>query len=86
MDTKKPDDMRPAGKALVLGPDYWASRRLRDRLMVRVTARCSLALRPVYLRGKILPVSVTKRFNIWGAVKGYSLGVRLRSDCSVVLI
>jgi len=38
---------------------YCVSRLLRECLMVRVTARWCFAEKPVYLRGRILPVSVT---------------------------
>ncbi len=43
---------------------------LRDCLIVLVTARWCLAQSPVYLRGRILPVSVTNRTIACGVVKG----------------
>jgi len=48
---------------------------LRACFRVLVIARWCLAVRPVYLRGRILPVSVTKRCIAWGAKKGSSAGV-----------
>jgi hypothetical protein len=59
---------------------------LRECLIVRVTARWCFAQSPVYLRGRILPVSVTKRAQAWGSVKGISAGVGVCCFCSVVLM
>src|SRR6218665_2180597 len=54
--------------------------------MVLVIARWWRADRPVYLRGKILPVSVTKRTQACGVVKGISAGVGVCCCVSVVLM
>ena len=58
----------------------------RARLMVLVTARWCLDVRPVYFRGRILPVSVTQRFSRCVLVNGISAGVRLRGFCSGVVM
>ena len=54
---------------------YCIVSNLRARLMFFVTLRCCLAEKPVYLRGKILPVSVIKRDISCGLVKGISSGL-----------
>ena len=59
---------------------------LRARLRVFVTARWCLEVRPVYFRGRILPVSVMHRLNMCGLVNGISAGVRLRGFGSVVVM
>src|SRR5208283_4310282 len=59
---------------------------LRECLIVRVTARWCFAQSPVYLRGSILPVSVTKRAQATGSVKGISAGVGVCCFCSLVLM
>ena len=51
---------------------YCIVSNLRARLMFFVTLRCCLAEKPVYLRGRILPVSVMKRDINCGLVKGIS--------------
>ena len=58
----------------------------RDCFRVRVTARWCLAERPVYFRGRILPVSVTYRTMACGLVNGISAGVGVCCVCSEVLI
>src|SRR5436190_10288406 len=59
---------------------------LRECFSVRVTARWCLAESPVYLRGRILPVSVTYRLIACGCVKGISAGVGVCCFCSVVVL
>ena len=59
---------------------------LRDRLMVLVMARWCFVVRWVYLRGRILPVSVTKLRMAWGFVNGISAGVGVCCLVSVVLM
>src|ERR1017187_1506207 len=59
---------------------------LRECLIVRVTARWCFAQRPVYLRGRILPVSVTKRTQACGSVKGICAGVGVCCFCPVALM
>ena len=51
------------------------SNMLRERLIAAVTWRCCLAVRPVMRRGRILPVSVTKRERASTSVKSKSNGV-----------
>src|SRR6202451_4033014 len=57
------------------GLAHFVSSMLRECLIVRVTALWCFAQRPVYLRGRILPVSVTKRTHAGGSVKGICAGV-----------
>ena len=56
-DDKKAGADAPAESA-VLATAYCIVSMLRDCLILEVTLRCSLADRWVYLRGRILPVSV----------------------------
>ena len=56
---KKPELILRLRMLGIAESDYKASKLLRDCLIVRVTARCCFAERPVYLRGRIFPVSVT---------------------------
>src|ERR1019366_4085525 len=65
---------------------HFVSSMLRECLIVRVTARWCFAQRPVYLRGRILPVSVTKRTQAGGSVKGICAGVGVCCLVSVVLM
>jgi len=59
---------------------------LRECLIVFVMARWWRAVRCVYLRGRILPVSVTKVFMACGFVNGISAGVGVCCVFSVVLM
>src|ERR1700722_17426623 len=65
---------------------HFVSSMLREGLIVRVTARWCFAQRPVYLRGRILPVSVTKRTQAGGSVNGIWAGVGVCCLVSVVLM
>ena len=59
---------------------------LRECLIVLVIARWCRAVRCVYLRGRILPVSVTNVLMAWGFVNGISAGVGVCCLFSVVLM
>ena len=82
---KKAGADAPAESA-ALATAYCIVSMLRDCFILEVTLRCSLAERWVYLRGRILPVSVIKRLINWGLVKGISSGLRVWVLVSVVLM
>src|ERR1035438_10798029 len=65
---------------------HFVSSMLRECLIVRVTARWCFAQSPVYLRGSILPVSVTNRTQACGSVKGICAGVGGCCFCSAVFV